>query len=299
MRYQYPASSTFGHYWDEETVNFWGIGHGISRKAGYYLDYLLGEIVFAHFFLFVQLTVSQRMISASARFLTRAAARVNVGEILKRVIDIAGASLGLMLTFPFWLLIAIAIKLDSRGPVFYWQERVGQNRRAGDRRVVMLAGVERRSFQDRRRRSGCGKGFMIIKFRSMRHNAESLTGPTWAKKDDSRVTRVGRILRATRLDELPQLLNVFAGDMSLVGPRPERPSFACDLNGQIKDYHRRFEVKPGITGLAQVEHKYDECLEDVSKKISYDLRYIRNWSIIKDIRIIMRTVVVVLTARGM
>jgi lipopolysaccharide/colanic/teichoic acid biosynthesis glycosyltransferase len=299
MRYQYPASSAFGHYWDEETAKIWGIGNGISGKVGYYLDYLLGEVVFAHLFLLVRLTASQRIVLSLARFLTRAKARVNVGEIMKRGTDVAGASLGLMLTLPFWLLIAIAVKLDSRGPVFYRQERVGQNRRAGERRVVMLAGSERRSFQERRRQSGYGKSFMIIKFRSMRHNAESLTGPTWARKNDGRVTRVGRILRATRLDELPQLLNVIIGDMSLVGPRPERPCFACDLNGQIKDYHRRFEVKPGITGLAQVEHKYDECLEDVSKKVSYDLRYIRNWTIIKDIRIIMRTVVVVLTARGM
>jgi lipopolysaccharide/colanic/teichoic acid biosynthesis glycosyltransferase len=225
---------------------------------------------------------------------------MNFGVFAKRTIDVTGAVVGLILTSPLWIAVAIAIRLDSRGPIFYWQERVGQNRRRGDRRAVGLPGQqERRSLQDRRNTVGYGKTFMIIKFRSMVNNAESKTGPTWARKSDSRVTRVGRFIRATRLDELPQLINVLLGDMSLVGPRPERPCFVCDLNCQIKDYSRRFVVKPGITGLAQVEHKYDECIEDVSKKISYDLRYIGNWSVIQDLRIIMRTVVVVLTARGM
>jgi lipopolysaccharide/colanic/teichoic acid biosynthesis glycosyltransferase len=133
----------------------------------------------------------------------------------------------------------------------------------------------------------------------MHQNAESTTGPVWAQKNDPRITRVGRILRATRLDELPQMINVLQGDMSLVGPRPERPFFVNELQTKITDYTTRFAVKPGITGLAQVEHKYDESIEDVSKKITYDLHYIRHWTVIQDLRIIMKTVVVVLTARGM
>jgi lipopolysaccharide/colanic/teichoic acid biosynthesis glycosyltransferase len=106
-------------------------------------------------------------------------------------------------------------------------------------------------------------------------------------------------MRATRIDELPQMINVLAGDMSLVGPRPERPFFVNELRTKIKDYTTRFDVKPGITGLAQVEHKYDESIEDVSKKVTYDLNYIRNWTVLQDIKIIAKTVTVVLSARGM
>jgi lipopolysaccharide/colanic/teichoic acid biosynthesis glycosyltransferase len=196
-------------------------------------------------------------------------------------------------------LVALAIRLDSPGPIFYRQERVGHNRRRSDRRVVSLAGEERRSLADRRARLGFGKVFWIIKFRSMYQNAESITGPVWAQKDDPRITRLGRILRVTRVDELPQLWNVLIGDMSLVGPRPERPYFVNDLKTKVKDYITRFSVKPGITGLAQVEHKYDESLEDVSRKITYDLRYIRNWTVVQDLKIIARTIIVVLSARGM
>ncbi len=299
MRYQYPAPNPLGHYWEEDAVRVWGIRFGISRKAGYLYNYILGEIIFANIFLAVQLFLNQALVLDIRRAFSRVSSRVNTGSILKRAIDIVGAILGLIITLPAWVAVALAIKLDSKGPVFYRQERVGQNRRRRDRRAVTLSGADRRLRQDRRQTIGYGKSFMIIKFRSMTHNAETATGPVWARKNDSRVTRVGRILRATRLDELPQLINVVMGNMSLVGPRPERPCFVCDLTVQIENYSRRFDVKPGITGLAQVEHKYDECLEDVSKKISYDLRYIRNWTVFQDIKIIMRTVVVVLTARGM
>lgn len=133
----------------------------------------------------------------------------------------------------------------------------------------------------------------------MYRDAEKRSGPVWAKHDDPRITRVGRILRKTRFDEIPQLLNVLTGDMSLVGPRPERPYFVERLGGEIENYRNRFEVKPGITGLAQVEHKYDESLDDVNFKVKYDLTYIRDWNIVEDIKILLKTVVVVLTARGM
>jgi lipopolysaccharide/colanic/teichoic acid biosynthesis glycosyltransferase len=300
MRYQYPAPTPLGHYWEEEVVRVWGIRLGVSKKTVFYLNYVLGEILFANIFLFLQFVVNQPIflkVKRSALWISR---KINFGTTAKRSLDISGASIGLLLTSPLWLAVAIAIKIDSPGPVFYRQERVGQNRRRGDRRSVALVGhSDRRLRQERRKAVGYGKTFTIIKFRSMRNDAESKTGPTWAKKNDTRVTRVGRFIRATRLDELPQIINVLTGNMSLVGPRPERPCFVCDLNCKIKDYSRRFDVKPGITGLAQVEHKYDECIEDVSKKISYDLRYIRNWSVIQDLRIILRTIVVVLTARGM
>ena len=129
-------------------------------------------------------------------------------------------------------------------------------------------------------------------------DAEKKTGPVWASKVDPRVTRVGRILRKARIDEIPQLINVLVGDMSLVGPRPERPFFVEKLDGKISDYQRRFDVKPGVTGLAQVEHKYDENLEDVGNKVKYDLKYIGNLSVLQDIKILVKTVAVVLTARG-
>ncbi len=300
MRYQYPAPTPLGHYWEEEIVRVWGIRLGISRKTGLVFNYILGEILFANFYLLAQFALNQPFFLRAKRSAFRILQTINLGIFAKRSIDIIGALLGLILTIPLWIGVATAIKIDSRGPIFYRQERVGHNRRKGNRRSVILSDWrERRSLQDRRKSVGYGKTFMIIKFRSMRNDAESKTGPVWAQKNDSRITRVGRFIRATRLDELPQLINVLMGNMSLVGPRPERPCFVCDLNCRIKDYSRRFDVKPGITGLAQVEHKYDECLDDVSKKISYDLRYIRNWSVIQDLRIIIRTVAVVLTARGM
>jgi lipopolysaccharide/colanic/teichoic acid biosynthesis glycosyltransferase len=299
MRYQYPAPNPFGHYWDEESVRVWGIGFGISKKAGYYLSYLLGEILLANLFLLFQFILNQSIALGSRRAIARISSRVDLSAILKRSIDIVGASLGLILTLPLWLLVAVVIKLDSRGPVFFKQERVGQNRRRGDRRTVSMAGPEKRTSADRRVQPGHGKSFWIYKFRSMQVNAESACGPVWAQKNDSRITRVGRIMRATRIDELPQMINVLAGDMSLVGPRPERPFFVNELRTKIKDYTSRFDVKPGITGLAQVEHKYDESIEDVSKKVTYDLNYIRNWTVLQDIKIIAKTVTVVLSARGM
>ena len=299
MRYQYPAPNSFGHYWDEEAIRIWGIRIGVSKRAGYYLNYLLGEIIFANLFLAVQLVINQPAVIGFGKSLSRAFGKVHFGAIAKRSIDILGALFGLALSSPLWLVTAIAIKIDSRGPVFYKQERVGKNRRVHDRRAVSVEYVERRNRPERRQNVGFGKSFMIIKFRSMTQNAESQSGPTWATKNDVRVTRVGKIMRATRIDELPQLINVLMGDMSLVGPRPERPFFVSDFTTKIQDYSGRFQVKPGITGLAQVEHKYDECIEDVSKKISYDLKYIRNWTVIQDLKIIMKTVIVVLTARGM
>jgi lipopolysaccharide/colanic/teichoic acid biosynthesis glycosyltransferase len=299
MRYQYPAPNPIGHYWEEESVGIWGIGFGISKRAEYYLSYLLGEILLANIFLFLQLILNQSIPLGLRRAAARISCCVNIGTAAKRTIDISGAVIGLILTLPLWLVVAVLIRLDSKGPIFYRQERVGHNRRRKDRRAVSLAGPERRLNGDRRIQPGYGKTFRIIKFRSMYQDAESMTGPVWAQKNDSRVTRVGQFLRATRMDELPQLWNVLVGDMSLVGPRPERPHFVNVLKTKVKGYISRFDVKPGITGLAQVEHKYDESIDDVSRKITYDLRYISNWSVMQDLKIIARTVIVVISARGM
>jgi lipopolysaccharide/colanic/teichoic acid biosynthesis glycosyltransferase len=194
------------------------------------------------------------------------------------------------------LAVALAIKIESpRGPVLFRQERVGINRRGGDAsaRSITVA-----SSGERRQRHAEGKPFRIWKFRTMVPDAEARTGPVWAAQDDPRVTRVGRILRRTRLDELPQLVNVIRGDMRLVGPRPERPYFVEKLATGVPEYRRRLTVPPGITGLAQVERAYDEDLDDVRTKLRYDLFYIENRRALLDMKILMKTLSVVLGRRG-
>ncbi|MER3524979.1 MAG: undecaprenyl-phosphate glucose phosphotransferase [Ignavibacteria bacterium] len=190
-------------------------------------------------------------------------------EAMKRVLDVSFAFVVLVLGMPLWLFIALLIKLDSPGPVLYKQERVGKE----------------------------GKVFNILKFRSMYLDAEK-AGPQWAERGDPRVTRVGAILRKLHLDEVPQMWNVLKGDMSLVGPRPERPMFVEKLSQEIPLYARRLRVRPGITGWAQVKHKYDESVEDVKKKIQYDLFYIENMSLRMDFKIILNTIAHMLLGKG-
>ncbi len=189
---------------------------------------------------------------------------------LKRLMDITVSLLILIITLPVTLLTAVAIKLDSKGPVFYRQERMGQN----------------------------GKIFKVYKFRSMVNDAEKHTGPVWSSKDDPRITRVGRFIRRVRIDEIPQMINVLKGEMSLVGPRPERPYFVEKLSEEIPLYRRRLKVRPGVTGWAQVKHKYDESIEDVKTKLRYDLFYIENISLRMDLKILFRTIFVVLFGKG-
>ena len=189
---------------------------------------------------------------------------------LKRILDIVISLLILVITFPVMLLTAIAVKIDSTGPLLFKQERSGKN----------------------------GETFNILKFRSMVKDAEKISGPVWSTKDDPRVTRVGKILRRVRLDEIPQMFNVLRGEMSMVGPRPERPFFVEKLSEQIPYYKRRLKVRPGITGWAQVKHKYDESIEDVKVKLRYDLFYIENMSLRMDFKIIVRTIFVVLFGKG-
>jgi exopolysaccharide biosynthesis polyprenyl glycosylphosphotransferase len=189
---------------------------------------------------------------------------------VKRTIDIAFSLLVLVAGLPVWMLIALLIKLDSKGPVFYAQDRVGKD----------------------------GSQFKMIKFRSMLHDAEKHSGPVWANKQDPRVTRTGKILRRLRLDEIPQFINVLDGDMSLVGPRPERQYFVEQFTKEIPLYSRRLKVRPGITGWAQVKHKYDETIDDVRKKVEYDLFYIENMSLRMDFKILLNTISVVLLGKG-
>ncbi|MBN1504308.1 MAG: sugar transferase [Candidatus Eisenbacteria bacterium] len=212
--------------------------------------------------------------------------------LLKRGLDVVISGAGLAVLLPFLALVAVLIKLDSPGPVFYNQIRIGQERRWRMRRREALdVRVDLRK-GERRNIMSAGRLFRIHKFRTMVRNAEDLTGPTWASPHDPRVTRVGGVLRALRVDELPQLWNVFKGEMSLVGPRPERPHFVKKFADKIPEYTARLRVRPGITGLAQVS-TLDELTEaEIHKKLDLDLHYLRDLRLESDLRILLKTLVV-------
>lgn len=190
--------------------------------------------------------------------------------VVKRVADVLFSFFLLIGFLPLWILIAAAIRIDSRGSVFYLQQRVGRD----------------------------GKVFSMIKFRSMVQGAEKMSGPVWAQYNDPRVTRVGRFLRRLRLDEVPQFFNVLKGNMSLVGPRPERPFFVEKFKEAIPLYGRRLRIRPGITGWAQVKGDYDQTVEDVKEKLEYDLFYLENMSLRMDLKIILNTLYVMIRGRG-
>ncbi len=224
--------------------------------------------------------------------------RMWLQRVFKRFLDVVGRVVGLVLAAPLFIILPILIKLNSRGPVFYTQVRVGQNRRSRSRRAYNVAVDKSNRRRDRRREDVLGRPFKVIKFRTMIVDAEKDCGPVWATKGDPRITRFGGFLRKCRLDEVPQLINVLKGEMSLVGPRPERPVFVKNLADEVPNYRRRLTVKPGITGLAQIENGYDVSVNSVVNKIKTDLRYIDNWSLLSDFRILLRTIKVVLTGDG-
>jgi lipopolysaccharide/colanic/teichoic acid biosynthesis glycosyltransferase len=209
-------------------------------------------------------------------------------EILNRMLNLLIAFIALIVLAPVMLLIALAVKITSRGPIFYVQDRVGVDRR---RRSTSPQ-------EDRRTSNVGGRPFRILKFRSMRQDAESGTGAVWATKHDPRVTYIGSFLRTTRLDELPQLINVVLGDMNIVGPRPERPSIFAELRQNIEGYHLRQWARPGITGWAQINHSYDTSIDDVRVKIKLDLEYLARQSLAEDLKIMMRTLPVMIFKRG-
>jgi len=188
---------------------------------------------------------------------------------VKRWVDILLSIIGLTFTFPVSLIVAIAIKLDSEGPVFYQQERVGED----------------------------GEVFRLLKFRSMRVNAEE-NGPVWAEAKDSRITRVGKAIRKLRLDEIPQMINVLKGEMSFVGPRPERFFFTEQLRRVIPFYSQRHSIKPGITGWAQISYSYGSTKEDSLEKLKYDLYYVKHMSLLFDLMIILETIKTIFLGRG-
>lgn len=200
--------------------------------------------------------------------------------IMKRVIDLTFSIISLVLSLPLFIIIALLIKLSSSGNVFYSQLRVG---------MIQAGKVNH---------------FHMIKFRTMVENAEAESGAIWASNDDNRLTTIGKFLRRTRLDELPQFINVIQGDMSLIGPRPERPEIVKQLEKEIPFYSERtYEMKPGITGLAQVSQGYDTCIDDVRAKIAYDFAYslslskLDSWTVM-EIQIIFKTLLIMLLGRG-
>ena len=205
-----------------------------------------------------------------------------------RFLSVVGASAALFVAAPLMLLIAVLVKVTSKGPIIYTQTRVGMNRR----------NESRNGKSDRRRIDYGGRPFSLFKFRTMYMNAERGQGAVWALPDDPRITPVGRLLRQSRLDELPQLINVLRGEMNLVGPRPERPQIVEQLSRQIEGYRNRHSVRPGITGWAQVNQHYDQMLEDVRQKLAFDLEYLAKRSVLEDLKIMLRTVPVMVSRRG-
>lgn len=224
-----------------------------------------------------------RVVTRVSRTLSRRAL-----EWMHGAMNVTLAALALLALLPVFLLLAVLVKLTSRGPVFYLQERVGLDRR------VPGPGAH----NHKRRQDLGGRPFTIYKFRTMRVDAESGSGAIWAQQQDPRVTPLGRVLRQYRLDELPQLLNVLQGEMNIVGPRPERPTIFAELRSHIAEYPLRQRAKPGITGLAQINHHYDRSIDDVRTKVGYDLEYIRRQSLREDLRIMLKTIPVVLLRRG-
>ncbi|MBX3173902.1 MAG: sugar transferase [Gemmatimonadaceae bacterium] len=204
----------------------------------------------------------------------------------RRVLNVIVAAVGLIVTAPLFALIAVAIKLTDSGPVFYRQRRVGlclRNTQGGNfRRQVDLG----------------GRPFVIYKFRTMRVAKPGADAQVWASENDPRITKLGRFLRKTRLDELPQLYNVLKGDMNVVGPRPEQPEIFQTLRTEVPSYPIRQRVRPGITGQAQISLHYDTCVEDVKKKVQADLEYIERQSVLTDLRIMLMTVPVVIFRKG-
>lgn len=221
-------------------------------------------------------------------------------QFTRRAADIIFAVVLLVVLSIPLIVIAIATKFSSPGPAIYRQTRVGINRRANvDRRKApaQFYPLDRRR-AERRVIASAGRLFRITKFRTMVDGAESTRGPIWASKDDDRITHLGKLLRRSRMDELPQLFNVLDGDMSFIGPRPERPFFVERFRRLIPGYAERLTVPPGITGLAQVEHKYDASVEDVRLKLEFDLRYLRQQSLFLDLRILWKTIRVVISGAG-
>lgn len=246
-----------GMFPTEELLNLSLSGRVAVEESARYYERLTGKI-------------ASEMLRPSWLIFSRGNRFSDLENHVRRVLNAGFAAVGFVASLPIMLLTALAVKLDSHGPVFYVQERVGKN----------------------------GRTFKIIKFRSMRAGAEAKSGPVWAEEDDPRVTRVGRIIRKLRFDELPQFVNVIRGDMNFVGPRPERPMFVEQLGEIVPYYSQRHVVKPGLTGWAQIKYPYGASVEDSIEKLRYDLYYIKNQSLLLDAIIVFETIKIVMFGRG-
>ena len=213
--------------------------------------------------------VSLNMLRPSWLIFTGRGRQAKVAELLRSTVHWIVALMAAILSLPLCLITAVLIKLESRGPVFYKQERVGRN----------------------------GRSFTLMKFRSMKVDAEQ-DGPVWAIKGDTRTTRIGRIIRKTRIDEIPQFCNILKGEMSFVGPRPERPHFVAQLAQEIPFYEQRHLIAPGLTGWAQIKYPYGASIEDARQKLQYDLFYIKNKGLLLDAVILFETIKIILFGRG-
>jgi len=246
-----------GKFPTEELLNLSLSGRVAVEESARYYERLTGKI-------------ASEMLRPSWLIFSRGSRFSDFEHHVRRVINVGVSLVGFVLSLPIMLLTALAIKLDSRGPIFYVQERVGKQ----------------------------GRTFKIIKFRSMQVGAEAKSGPMWAEEADPRVTRVGRIIRKLRIDELPQFINVIRGDMNFVGPRPERPVFVDRLSAIVAYYSQRHVVKPGLTGWAQIKYPYGASVEDAVEKLRYDLYYIKNQSLLLDAFIMFETIKIIIFGRG-
>lgn len=221
-------------------------------------------------------------------------------ERIKRIFDVILAGAALLFLLPVILMAVVLIRLESSGSVFFLQERIGLNRRkSACRRCVSdgYDGPDRRRNNDRRKKIHSGKPFNIYKLRTMLFDAEK-AGPELSCKGDSRITKIGHLLRRTRIDEIPQFMNVIRGDMSIVGPRPERSFFINQVRQEVPEFPLRLKVKPGITGLAQVENGYTDTVEKMTGKLYYDLKYISQLSFPQEMSILFKTIFVVISGKG-
>ncbi|MDZ7363040.1 MAG: sugar transferase [candidate division KSB1 bacterium] len=257
-----------------------------------------GEWLIAPFFLFSSLAIillaPEKLVKKITAPFTKADFWDQVG---KRTLDFVGAIAGFIFSAIFFIVVPVLIKMDSKGPVFYGQQRAGLNYRKRDRRQVNIVVAHDRRVAERRQQDLFGRPFTVYKFRTMQVDAEKNSGAVWAQKNDPRVTRMGRILRFIHMDEIPQFFNVLCGEMSLVGPRPERPQIMARLIEDIPQFPERLQVKPGITGIAQIYCGYDASIEDAREKLQYDLLYVKNSTFKYDVKIMLKTLWMIIHGR--
>ncbi len=253
------------------------------------LKKLSGRLVISPLFLLASLFILYFVPGSVLRANTRSELLKSVGDALYSAIDVVASLILLLFFSPFFFLVGILTKIESKGPIFHRQELIGKNHRKNGRKT-WLSLREPRVMNERRKDNLCGRPFRLYRFRTIRNDTELSTSPVRDKEEDARPTRIGKLLRSTHMDELPQLINVLKGDMSVVGPRPASPSFCRGFAKKISEYSVRFCVKPGITGLAQIKRFTDCSMEDVRKALKYDIFYCQKRCLLLRIEIILVTI---------